>query len=326
MPKTSKPRAGSLQFWPRKRAKKLLPSVNWKIKYSSSDSGKILGFICYKVGMLGAICKDNTKDSMTQNKEIYVPTTILECPPMKILSIRFYKNNQVSKEIIISNDRELRRKIKVPKNIKKENIDKEIAEIESDIEKFEDIRIICYSLVNRTGIKKTPDLIEIGLSGSITEKLNKIKSLIGKDISITEVFSSNQLVDIHGVTKGKGLQGPVKRFGIGLKQHKSEKGVRRPGSLGPWTPKRVSFRVPMAGQLGYGTRAEYNKKILDLNSISSKNINPKSGFTKYGNINTSYIILKGSVQGARKRQLLMTSASRPTKKTQKENYEILNLE
>ena len=103
MPKKHKPRAGSLQFWPRKRAKKLLPSINWVNKSKSiSDSGKILGFICYKVGMLGALVKDNTKDSMTQNKEVYMPISILECPPMKVLSIRFYKQGQVSDEIIIS--------------------------------------------------------------------------------------------------------------------------------------------------------------------------------------------------------------------------------
>ena len=49
MPTTKSPRKGSLQFWPRKRARKFLPSTNW----SSINSEKGLkGFICYKVGMV----------------------------------------------------------------------------------------------------------------------------------------------------------------------------------------------------------------------------------------------------------------------------------
>jgi len=47
------PRKGSLQFWPRKRASKILPSVNWEA--ITSNPTKILkGFICYKAGMASA--------------------------------------------------------------------------------------------------------------------------------------------------------------------------------------------------------------------------------------------------------------------------------
>ena len=92
------PRKGSLQFWPRKRADKFLPSVNW----NAINSGKnIKGFIGYKAAMASAIVKDNTANSMTKGKKIAVPVTILECPPMSILSIRFYKNNKVAKEISV---------------------------------------------------------------------------------------------------------------------------------------------------------------------------------------------------------------------------------
>ena len=41
MPTRVRPRFGSLQFWPRKRARKYLPSVNWK----PINSEGILGFI-----------------------------------------------------------------------------------------------------------------------------------------------------------------------------------------------------------------------------------------------------------------------------------------
>jgi hypothetical protein len=75
MPTRKSPRKGSLQFWPRKRAAKFLPRVNW----DSIDTNKILkGFICYKAGMMSAAVKDNTPDSMTKDKQIVVPVTILE--------------------------------------------------------------------------------------------------------------------------------------------------------------------------------------------------------------------------------------------------------
>ena len=132
------PRKGSLQFWPRKRASKLLPSVNW----NAINSGKNLkGFICYKVGMASAYVKDNTEHSMTKGKKIAVPVTIMECPPLKILSVRFYKNGRVVKEILADNpDKELKKIIKFPKK-KGEKID--------DVKDYDDIRVIVYSQIKK---------------------------------------------------------------------------------------------------------------------------------------------------------------------------------
>ena len=124
------------------------------------------------------------------------------------------------------------------------------------------------------------------------------------------------------MTKGQGLQGPVKRFGITLKSHKSEKGRRRPGSLGPWHPARVTFRAPQAGQLGMFTRIVYNSKIIDMGKSADK---PLRNIKNYGDVNTDYIIMKGSVQGPAKRQLLITSPLRETKKQSKKNYELVGL-
>ena len=75
MPKLHKPRGGSLQFWPRTRAEKILPSVNWST--FNTDKKGFLGFVGYKVGMLSAIVKDNTQHSMTKGKQIIIPVTIL---------------------------------------------------------------------------------------------------------------------------------------------------------------------------------------------------------------------------------------------------------
>lgn len=312
MPTAKRPRFGSLQFYPRKRAAKKIPSVNWS-KINSNEDG-LLGFIAYKVGMITAIVKDDTEKSMTKGKKISVPATILEVPNMKIFSIRFYKNNKVFKEILVSNDKELKRIVKLPKSLK--SLDSEVPN------EYDDIRIIAYSISKSTSIKKIPDIIELGVSAE--NKLSFVKSLIGKEISIND-FLKFDVLDVRGLTRGKGLCGPVKRFGITLKQHKSEKGRRRPGSLAPWHPARVTFRTPMAGQLGMFSRVHYNLRLLDSGKISEKDINPSRGFKKYGKIRTNYIILKGSIQGPSKRQILITPAFRLTKKISKKKYEFMEI-
>lgn len=292
MPKHNKPRAGSLQYWPRKRARRLLHSVNWKVLEEKNKDSKILGFIGYKVGMTSVIVKDNTSDSLTKGKRIVIPATVIEFPPMKIFSARFYKNNKVVGEILAENlDKELKRKIKLPKN--------KGGKIE-DIKDYDDLRFIGYSLVKQTGIKKTPDIIEIGLSGSKDDKVAFVKEMLGKEMLASDYFKPMQLTDVRGVTKGKGNQGPVKRFGITLKSHKSEKGVRRPGSLAPWHPAFVTFRTPMSGQLGMFSRIQYNEKIISVEKIKEKDINPKNGWKNYGLIKTEYMLIKGSVAGPEK--------------------------
>ena len=65
MPTKKSPRKGSLQFWPRKRAKKFLPRVNWNAINSEKE---LKGFIGYKVGMVSVSVKDNSPDSRTKGK------------------------------------------------------------------------------------------------------------------------------------------------------------------------------------------------------------------------------------------------------------------
>ena len=316
MSKSSRPRSGSLQFYPRKRASKILPSVNWNPISSQIKEQGLLGFIVYKVGMATAIVKDNTEKSMTKNKRITIPVTILEAPNMKIFSVRFYKNKKPITDLIISNDKELKRKLKIPEQPKK---------LDRIPEDYNDIRVIVHSIPKQTSIKKTPDLIELAIQSANKEtKLELVKSLLSKDISLSD-FLKYELLDTHGLTKGKGIQGPVKRFGVSLRHHKSEKGVRKVGSIGPWHPAHVSFRVPMAGQLGFFSRINYNNKLITSNNIKEKDINPKSGFNHYGKIKTSYIILNGSTQGPPKRQILITPSFRPTKHQLKKKYEFIEL-
>lgn len=263
--------------------------------------------------MSSAYIKDETPNSMTKGKNIIVPVTILECPSMKIFSIRFYKNGQVKTEVLAENiEKELISIIKIPK--------KKSAKID-DVKDYDDIALICYSQVKKTGIKKTPDISEIGLSGDLNEKLNFAKENLGKEINFQDIFEKKQVVDVRGLSKGYGFSGPVKRFGISLKAHKSEKGRRKPGSLGPWHPARVTYKTPLAGQLGMFSRITYNSNIIDEGKAEGKFKNIKN----YGNIDTNYVVVTGSVQGPAKRQVLITYPLRSTKKQAKKIYNLIDL-
>jgi len=312
MPTRRSPRKGSLQFWPRKRINKFLPRVRWSAVNSDK---KLKGFVGYKAGMVSVEVKDLTANSMTKNKHIIIPATVIECPKIKIFSIRFYKNGVVKKDVLAEQlDKELKKKVKIPKQNK--------VKLDSvKIEDYDDVSVIIYTIVKKTGLKKKPDLAEIGISGeSVEEKLAFVKENLNKEISVLDVFESGKLVDFRGLTKGKGFQGPVKRFGIHLKSHKSEKGVRRPGNVGPWHPARVTFRVPMAGQLGKFTRVHYNQKIIAVGN-DEKIKNSLKAIKNYGNVNTDYLIVSGSVQGPAKRQVFITAPLRKSKMSAKRNYE-----
>ena len=305
--------SGSLQFYPRVRAKKVIPGVNWDPV--SREGVGFMGFVGYKVGMISVWAKDNSEQSMTKGKRIAIPSTILECPVMKIYSVRFYRDGKVSKDIVVSKDKDLKKSVKLSKAVKELGDDND----------FDDVRVIMYSGVKKTCVDKNKaDMVEVGVSGSKDEKLAFIKENIGKEISISSVFNKG-LVDIRAVTKGYGTQGPVKRFGIALKSHKSEKGVRRPGSLGSFGLRRVEFRAPQAGQTGFFSRIAYNNLILKVGKIAEENINKSSGFHKYGNLKTDFIVLRGSVPGVPKRPLLMTAPLRPTKYQAKKKFEVIEL-
>lgn len=312
MPTTKAPRRGSLGIWPRKRARKFLPRVNWDAINSKKD---LRGFIGYKAGMVSISVKDNTANSMTKGKKIVIPATLVECPPMKVFAIRLYKNGIVSGEITNENaDKELKRIIKLSKEKKGD-----LQALEK--KDFDDLRMIVYSEAKKTNIKKTPDISELGLSGTLDEKIKFAKENFNKEISINNIFAKGELVDFRGLTTGKGLVGPVKRYGITLKSHKSEKGQRRPGNLSPWHPSRVTYLSHLQGNMGMFSRITMNSKIIDMGKAENKFTNMKN----FGDLKTDYMIVNGSIQGPTKRQLLITTPLRETKKQAKKNFELLGV-
>lgn len=309
-----------MQFWPRKKAKRIYPKVR---SWAKIQEAKLLGFAGYKVGMAHVIAADNSPNSITKGQDISLPVTIIECPPIKIASVRLYKKDvnglNTANEIMGKVDKEFGRKQVVPKKIDEKKIEGIKAE------DYDEIRLLAYTQPKLTAIgKKKPEIFEIALGGSVEDKLKIAKEFLGKEVKVNDVFAENQLIDVHAITKGKGFQGPVKRFGISLKSHKSEKSRRVPGSLGGWKSQgHVMYRVAHAGQTGYQARTEYNKKILKICEI--KDINTKSGFIRYGMVKNPCLLIKGSVQGAKKRVLRITAPLRANKKLETENLTIQNI-
>lgn len=303
--KNNKPGCGSLGVRPRKRANRPVCRVrSWPI----TKDAKVLGFPGYKVGMTHIVVDDQVKTSRTKGMEVPIPVSVVECPPMKVAAIMLYKKSGYG--------------IRCTGQINAENIDKDVlkrwppvknaSKKTPSTENLVDVRLLVHTQPKLTGIgKKLPELLEIGLGGSAEDKLKKAQELLGKEIKVSDVFKPGESVDIFSVTKGKGNQGPVKRHGVAIRRHKSEKTKRGPGSLGAWTGNRSST-VPHAGQMGYMPRYDLNKYIFKIDSDSAA-INPKGGFLQYGLVKNDYLLIKGSVGGARKRVITMTVAKRNTK-------------
>jgi large subunit ribosomal protein L3 len=301
-----KPRHGSMQFWPRKRARRPFARIR---NYAKSKK-PVLGFAGYKVGMTQVMLIDNGKKSMTKGEEIAVPVTVIECPPLKIASIRLYSKDvygiKLVKEIVGKADKELGRTIPIPKKEGKLDGIKP--------EDYYDIRINAYTQPKLTGIgKKKPELFELQLNGSNADKFKYASENLGKEILVTDMCVEGEQLDMHAITKGKGFQGPVKRFGVQIRSHKAEKTKRGPGSLGGWKSQgHVMYRVAHAGQTGYHQRIEANKWLIKISNNPAE-VNPKGGFLHYGTVKGQYMLVKGSVQGPCKRLIRFTQAAMPKK-------------
>ncbi len=311
MPEVRKPREGSKGYYPRKRSQRIYATVT---SFPETDKPKIMGFAGYKAGMLHAMIVDGMKSSKTFGQEISVPLTVIDCPPIKVIGMRSYVNSvdglKVLSEVLVKDlPKDLSRKLKIG-NFK---TDEKLAEMEKNLAKISKIRAIVSTQPRLSGFgKKTPEVFELEIGGKDTkEKFDFAKNLLNKDVTINDFTREGELVDVVGVTKGKGTQGPVKRFGVSIQNRHAKKKLRHVGSLGQERPGKVRYTVPMAGQMGFWRRTELNKRILKIGT--GQDITPKNGFTSYGVVKNNYVLLEGSVMGSRKRLVMLRSAIRPQK-------------
>jgi large subunit ribosomal protein L3 len=315
MTRHHQPRKGSVAYSPRKRAAKESPKTS---SWPQTEEVGILGFPGYKVGMTHVTMLDNHKNSPTEGMEISTPVTVLETPPIVVLGIRAYRKDtrglKTMADVLADElDEDLARTMTLPE---KTNTEARIKELKNKMDEIEDIRVLVHTKPRLTSVpKKKPEILECGLGGtSVEEKIDYAISVLGKEINPADAFSDGEHVDTIAVTKGKGFQGPVKRFGIRIQYGKAKRSskARVVGSIGPWSPSRTMWTVPMAGQMGYHKRTEYNKKILKIGEAAQVDeINPAGGFVKYGMVKNNYVLLRGSVPGPSKRLVMLRKAVRP---------------
>lgn len=309
--KRKRPRRGSLGFWPRKRAQDIVARVkNW----APTKEAKLLGFAGYKVGMVSAITIDNRPKAPTKGEEVKRAVTILEAPPMKVISVRLYSKTPyglktIGESMAENLDKYLTRAMILPKK-KKSKID----DLKTKLPNATEVRVLVHTEPQNTGLgKKTPEILEIPVGGSVADAFNYAISVLGKGISAIDILKTGEFVDAHAVTKGKGFQGDIKRYGVKLASHKAEFGRRHRQTMGPITPPVTGWWVAQPGQMGFHKRTDYNKQILKISDAKTTNVNPASGFYHYGNVKSNLILISGSVPGARKRLIVLSHAIRQRK-------------
>ena len=345
-----RPRRGSLAVWPRVRARRETPRVRTWAR-GAREGAKLLGFAGYKAGMTTAFVIDNKQTSMTKDERIPLPVTVVECPPMRAVSIRFYgllstlqpRTNtkrpsaagvhgaasssgvRVLSEVFVGTDAALARTL--PKH-KKMSVEQSMAALKKAKESISGAHYLTILLQTQPGLtgigKKKPELMEVALSGSLDEQAAFAEGVLGKDISITDVLEAGMQVDAKAVTKGKGFQGTTKRFGTKIRPRKTEKARRGAANVGPWHPAKVRYYAPMPGKMGYHNRTDYNKQILSV-GMDPVEVNPDGGFLHYGVVKNPFLVIRGSVPGPTKRLIRLNIAVRPNKLIPAEKPDVRNI-
>jgi len=353
--KFSAPRHGSMGFYPKKRARR----HRGRVKAFPRDDAKkpihLTAFLSYKAGMTHIVREVDKPGSKVNKKEVVEAVTILETPPMVIVGIvgyvatpkglralrtvwaehigedcrrRFYKNWYKSKKKAFT------------KASKKWQDDLGKKVIEKDLKAMKryckTIRVIAHTQMKllRQRQKKS-HIMEIQVNGgTIAQKVDWARQHLEKPVPITSVFAQNEMIDVIGVTKGKGFKGVTSRWHTRKLPRKTHKGLRKVACIGAWHPSRVQFTVARAGQKGYHHRTELNKKIYRIGrgvhtrkgkvvknnaateyDLTDKSITPMGGFPHYGEVNNDFIMIKGCCMGPKKRVItlrkaLVTSAKR----------------
>lgn len=146
------------------------------------------------------------------------------------------------------------------------------------------------SMANRGHLAKA----ESGYLESLTEFVvdNSADYKVGQVLGMADV-ESTRYVDVFGVSKGKGFQGAIKRWGFRSQDatHGNSLSHRAPGSIGQCqTPGRVFKGKKMAGQLGNRRAAAQNLEVIEVRESDG------------------LILVKGSVPGATGSKVILKPA------------------
>jgi large subunit ribosomal protein L3 len=318
MPRPRSPRKGSKSFSPRRRAN----DFNGRIQYwpDISEGPQLLGFAGYKAGMTHIYQIEDRPKSPEFGQEVKVPATVIDTPPMLICAIRTYTETvdglkAITEFWMAEPPKDLIKLVKNPRKAKAEG-EKPVEANDKLIEtmsKVKEVRVLTATQPKLASLEKNiPDLIEIKVGGgTIDKQIEYAKELLGKTVSASQVFKSGEVVDLAGITKGKGFQGPVKRYGVRIQQNKSRKTIRGVAAINPAAPRTIHPHVARAGQMGSHQRIDTGKRIVMLGNEGPR-LTPAGGFNRYGAVKGECLVIKGSVQGTPKRLIRMRKSVRGT--------------
>jgi large subunit ribosomal protein L3e len=345
------PRHGSLGFLPRKRARRFRGRIRSFPKDDQLKTPHLTAFIGYKAGCTHILREVNKPGSKLHKKEAVEMVTILETPPMVVVGMVGYVQTPRGLRSLTSvwakhlNESVKRRfyknwyraKKKAFSKYAKQTTDEDLKESFERIKKYcQVVRVLAHTQIRKIGLRqKKAHLMEIQINGgTVAEKVDFGKDLFERHLSVDTVFSQNDMVDLIGVTKGKGYTGVIQRWGCATLPRKTHRGFRKVACIGAWHPERVRYSVARAGQNGFHHRTEVNKKIyrigkpakdektgkiVEFNAstptdLTQKTITPLGGFPHYGNVDDYFVMIKGAVVGPKKRVITIRKSIVPQTK------------
>jgi len=297
--KHSAPRRGSLAFRPRGRAKSLVPRIRTWPKIEA-EKPTILGFPGFKAGTAHVITVDDRAKTPNFGKPLFNLSSVLALPEAEVVGVRVYAHENGQDKAIAD--------LKAGGK----------ADVALPLERASKVAAVLSTVPREVGLsQKKPIVLEVGVSGGdVKAQAEYVKGLLGKKVKFADVFKPGMYVDVLGITKGKGYEGPITRFGVKRKQHKSRKTVRAVGVIGPWHPAAVMYTVARAGQMGFHQRTETGKRILLLGNAKEKPITPSGGFEHFGEVRGDYAVVRGSVPGPASRFVMVRVRVRGASRSQ----------
>ena len=292
------------------------------------DQPKLLGYAGFKAACMRIASVDDREKTPNFGKQLVSLGTVVVTPPMVIIGIRGYSKDRYG--IDSSFDvyaKELPKEL--PRLFTAKSDEKSLERAEKSLGRINEIFAIAAILPGQAGIdQKKPYVFEIAVKGGdIQKQFTFVKELLGKEVKVDQVFQKGADVDIAAITKGKGIEGPIARWGVKKKQHKSRKSVRALGTLGPISPATIMYTVPRAGQRGFHQRTQYNNRIMIMSNTQNSEfkINPSGGFRHFGLVEGDFVVIRGSIPGTYRRlvKLRAPMRHRTSKITQPKVLEIM---
>ncbi len=297
--KYSAPRRGSLAYRPRGRAKSFVPRIRTWPKLAA-EKPVLLGFPGYKAGTVHVITVDDRAKTPNFGKPLFNLSSVITLPDAQVIGLRLYGHENGQDRAILDVRQAGQTTEKLP------------------LDRTARVSALVSSVPRDAGLsQKKPVVMEVGVSGGETKaQAEFVLGLIGKKVKFTDTFKPGMYVDVLGITKGKGFEGPITRFGVKRKQHKSRKSVRAVAVIGPWHPAAVMYTVARAGQMGFHQRTETGKKILMVGNASANPIAPPGGFEHFGSVGGDYAVVRGAVPGPARRLVVVRVKARGFTKSQ----------